>query len=581
MSFNILFTLVLLFAVIRLSQRVGDLENRIKNLSSPASLQTNNAPKMGDQGFLIKPESSFAAPTPAPTPLPASSHDWSDQLTDWVKEDFLMKIGGLLIFLGFAWFVSFAFINNWIGPMGRIALGLIAGASILGFGFYRIRRFTNQGSVFVVLGAGTILLTVFSARVLYDMFTPTSALVIMFLTSAVVALIAVRFRVQMLAFIGLILAGVVPLLIHSGSTNYIGLFSYLAVVVVGVLWVVFLTEWRDLLVASLALLSLYSYGYWNGYQQNDTDILLLFSYAFTVVFFAANIAGFLRAKEASQANIVGVVWNGLFLLFWILEGVTKEWQSLVLSFWTVALLFSAFLLFHLTKNAKPFLSNAVVGIVFLGVATGVELDGAVLGIAYTLEAGAIVLLTHLFLRNRKITEITSFLFLIPGIFALGSVASYPGYYAQSNTLFGEHFFLILLFSSVLLVLGAFIRKFYPSVEPVNTESVLLPSAMTIIGAVFLLVLLWLFLHHAFPQETAAFIALGIYTLLGITLYLTGRESSSRSMRIAGGTLIGFVVFHLFLVDVWQMELFFRIITFFVVGALLMGTAFINRGRKII
>jgi hypothetical protein len=49
--------------------------------------------------------------------------------------------------------------------------------------------------------------------------------------------------------------------------------------------------------------------------------------------------------------------------------------------------------------------------------------------------------------------------------------------------------------------------------------------------------------------------------------------------IYGGVLIGVVVGRLLLVEVWDMALAGRIVTFFIIGTLLMSTAFIGRRPK--
>jgi hypothetical protein len=70
------------------------------------------------------------------------------------------------------------------------------------------------------------------------------------------------------------------------------------------------------------------------------------------------------------------------------------------------------------------------------------------------------------------------------------------------------------------------------------------------------------------------ISLVIYTIIGLIVY-----SSGQTTKLYGGILLGFVVIHLLLIDVWYLELTGRIITFFVVGTLLMLTAFIGRNKK--
>ena len=75
------------------------------------------------------------------------------------------------------------------------------------------------------------------------------------------------------------------------------------------------------------------------------------------------------------------------------------------------------------------------------------------------------------------------------------------------------------------------------------------------------------------------VALSIYTVIGIAAYLEGFKFESRALRIYGGALLLCVVGRLLVVDVWQMELTGRIITFFLIGTLLMSTAFLSHYKK--
>lgn len=566
----LLFIAVILLGIgyVRLSARIRKLEEGRGSLpvyASPA------------QATPLSPVSASPAPAPA---YASRAPSWSAQFSAWLKEDWLMKLGAVLVFLGLIWFISATMLA--VGENVRITAGLLIGAGLLGYGFRRIQSFVNQGSIFTVLGAGVVHLSVFVARTEYDMFPPIVALFIMLTASVFVALIAVRFRVRMLAFCGLILASLVPLLVHS-STNYVGLFSYLAIIVLGTLWVVLVTEWRDLLLGALAILSLYSIPHWSGMAHVDMDILLLFAYGFTAIFFSANIVGFLRARIITNASVVTAMWNGFFLLFWIFAGVAKEWQSLVLSFWTVVFLTTAFAVYRVSTNAKPFFSYAMVGIVFLGTATAVELSGASLAIAWTLEVGALVFLCDLLLKSPRIAGIASFLFVLPGLLVAQRIASYPIYGSRSywvvsgqdTALFNEHFFAILLFALVLFGLGVYMRMRGSS----EGEWQKLPDVLTATGSAFGLILLWVFLHHALSDGIATTITLALYTALGIALYFAGRHRESRHLKLSGEVLLGCVVLHLFFVDIWNMDVAIRVIAFPLIGAILMATAFMAKKSR--
>src|SRR3989344_6591697 len=150
-----------------------------------------------------------------------------EKFLKWFAEDWLLKLGALLLLIGFGWFASYAFLHNWIGPVGRITAGLIAGVLILMLGWWRIRNYLHQGGIFLVLGSTTILLTIYAAREIYDFFTPSIALIVMFLSALVVTVASVRHKSKQLAILSIALAGIAPLLTHSPTADYVSLFNYL------------------------------------------------------------------------------------------------------------------------------------------------------------------------------------------------------------------------------------------------------------------------------------------------------------------------------------------------------------------
>ncbi|GIW65632.1 MAG: hypothetical protein KatS3mg094_151 [Candidatus Parcubacteria bacterium] len=102
----------------------------------------------------------------------------------------------------------------------------------------------------------------------------------------------------------------------------------------------------------------------------------------------------------------------------------------------------------------------------------------------------------------------------------------------------------------------------------------------IIGSIYLYILLWLSLHAGINNDNIATgIALVIYTIIGLTAYLYGTSSQTRGLYIYGGSLIGAVVLRLLLVEVWKMQLEWRIVVFFSVGILLMSTVFFIKSRR--
>ncbi len=497
-----------------------------------------------------------------------------DRFFEWLKDDWMLKLGALLLLIGFGWFASYAFLNNWIGPMGRISLGVIAGTLFLILGWVRIKQYLHQGGVFLVLGSTTILLTIFAAREIYDFFTPLSALAVMFLSVVFVAVASVKYNNRALSLASLVLAGIAPLFTSFANLDYVSLFSYLLVVVAGVIWITALTGRRELSMAALILVTFYSLPHFTSSTSADMGVLLLFAYAFATLFFITNAVGILKLKgKEIVPDLVTAASNGLFLLVWIMIAAPDEWKSLIISAWMVVFLVGAYLISKIAQRREPFYVYAGVGLAMLAAATSAELSGPTLAIAYTIESGIISFVVYALLRDIRIAERASLLLIGPMILSVLSITAR----SWADGFLHQDFFVLLVLGAVLLGLGLFFLR--PVREHGDEESRQLNGLLLIAGSIYFYILLWLSLGSIFDNNSiAVMICLTVYTVTGLLTYFYGLAFKKRGLQLYGGVLIGFVVGRLLLVDVWTMELVGRIITFFMIGALLVSTAFLGNKK---
>lgn len=503
--------------------------------------------------------------------------DWPDKFAAWLKEDWLLKLGAFLLLIGFGWLTSYAFLNNWIGPMGRITMGLVAGALFLLLGWFRIPKYQHQGAVFLVLGSTTILLTLFAAREIYDFFTPLSALVVMFLSTAFVAFASVIHKRPSLSLASLLLAGIAPLLTNSPTPNYIGLFTYLFIVVLGAIWITTITQRRELTSAALILIIFYSLPHLVSIHSPSTDIpiLLLFAYGFALLFFITNTIGILQLKDKEIIpDLITAAGNGLLLLAWIMTAAPDEWKSLIIAAWMIVFAAGAFVLYKITQRKEPFYVHAGIGVAMLAAATSAELQGATLTIAYTVEVAMISFVVYAVLQNIRIALRSTLLLAFPMLLSLTSLYSY----AWTTGVFHKDFFVLLVLGITLLGLGVFFLP-YANNEIDDKEPKQMSVLLLIIGSLYMYTLLWLSLQAGLQNnDTAVTISLIIYTIIGLASYLYGTTNQIKGFRLYGGTLLGGVVARLLLVDVWGMELTGKIITFFLIGTLLVSTAFLGKKK---
>ena len=539
--------------------------------------QTSKQTSAVSQSSVLQQPPGLQPHTPADQQTEPSAFD---RLIVWAKEDWLLKLGAGLLLIGFGWLATYAFANNWIGPMGRIALGLVAGVLILLLGWWRIKKYVYQGSTFLVLGSSVILLTTFAAREVYDFFTPLTALGIMFLSAVFVAFASVVYRHLPLALASLLLAGIAPLLTNSSNADFVSLFSYLFVVTIGTVWVVAITGWRALGTAALIMIAFWSLPQLFVNTSLDVGIILGFVFAFTAVFFITSILGVLKlAKEKVIPDLVTVGGTGLFLLVWIVMAAPEEWKSLLLVVWTLVFSCGGFLAFRLTRRVEPFYMYLGVSIAMLAAATAVELQGAALVIAYAVESGIISLTSYAILRNIRTAQMLNILLLGPAYLSITSVVSR----SWNTGVFHKDFFVLLVMALLLFGLGLFffwLKKRSPG--PMPQESSHVTAALLIAGSAYVYVLLWLSLHATtLSDDIATMVSLVVYTVVGLATYFYGKTREKNIMRVYGAVLLTLVVGRLLLIDVWDMALAGRIVTFFLVGILLTTTAFFGRGKKML
>ena len=567
MSFLALILVIILWVQIsRLQSRVDELEQKKESVVQGVGAVSESQPSSVSSGYV-----PLSKPVSTSTKNTSRKPDLSDRFVAWIQEEWLMKLGALLLLIGFGWLVSYAFLNNWIGPVGRITLGLFAGLALLVLGFWRMKRFVHQGGIFMVVGSTTILLTIYAARELYDLFTPGSALLLMFMSSAFVALSSMRYRTRSLAFAGLVLAVIAPLLTKSPSPDHEALFLYLLVVTVGAIGIVVRTGWRVLIPTALIGVSFYSIPHIIPFfPSGDAETLVWYAFVFAVLFFVMSILGLRKDMSLNPgADIFTALGTGIFVIIWTMVGMDEEIQSLVLAVWMLVFGIAGFTMFHISRKKYLFYIYGSVALVLLATATALELSGPALVVAYTLEVAFLVLLTQGVLKENSLSTSLSFVFVGPILLSIESMASS----AWRAGVIHDDFFVLALLAFVFFGLSLFFR--YQGKEAAKSV-----DTFNIIGSLYVYVLVWLSLHAGVAdQDVATLLALLVYTIVGLVTYFRGRIENSKDLRLYGAIMLLAVVGRLLVIDVWDMALAGRITTFFLIGILFMSTAFFKKSPQ--
>ena len=532
-----------------LKSRIDVLENRLNNKVSPKLAQT-----------VVQQNTSAAAQQTISKPEPESG--FSKALGDfiiWLKTDWLMKIGAFFLILALAWFVSFSFMQNWIGPVGRITLGILVGTGFLYWGHTLISKKSVPGQVIVIIGATAILLTVFAAREVYDFFTPALALGIMALTVALTAVVAIVHRTLALAVLALLGGAIAPLLTNSPSPDFVALLSYIFILDLGALMVVALRGWRPLIFLSLLITAAYS----SAFFKINASIVWIFMGLFFVLFFIASTSAIWRSKKALIIDLITIVLATALVIFWIAEFVPDHMQSLVSAGVAgAAMVLSAFLFRRGSPSAAVYTHGAA-AIALLGAATAFELEGEALTIAFFVETVALLAVARFGMKDTRAVWGAAFLYILPFVLSLESLDRWHD--------FGDEFAVILVGLFSFAVAVWILKNFFP------TEKNLLPKIFSVLTALFCVALVWRVLEVLIDFRSYAHgAALVIYTIAGITLFFRGSFKIVQTEKIAGIVLLTGVTMRLLFVEIWSMSLGGRIITFMLIGALFVSTAFFKK-----
>jgi uncharacterized membrane protein len=228
---------LLLFRVWRLDRRVAKLERALEHLPSPVARPT--APERPS------PASAEELPVALPVEEPRRPRlAWTFHLESWIGARGLGWLAVVLLLFAAAFFLKYAFDNEWIGPTGQVAFGLLLGAG-LAFAGFRLHQRSRRlfGQMLTAAGVVLLYLTTFASFGYYHLVPQEWGfvfLVALVVESFVLALVYEAPAVALMAVVGGLLT---PLLMHSETDQYITLFGYLLVLDAGVVLVALRRPW--------------------------------------------------------------------------------------------------------------------------------------------------------------------------------------------------------------------------------------------------------------------------------------------------------------------------------------------------
>ena len=226
-------------------------------------------------------------------PRPPSQPDWTQRLSAWLMHNWFYAVSALSLALAGLFLVQYGMENGLLPPTARVVAALAFGAVLIGAGEYIRRRFGDGEdaataylpSVFSGAGIVSLFGGVLSARLLYDLIGPETALIGMVLV-ALVALVLGWFYGPLLAAVGVIGAFAAPFVVGGSSDDPTIFYGYFAIIAALGLGIDTLKRWAWVSVLSLVL------GYVAGWLLvvgADDTIAAFVAYVFALALMAVLI----------------------------------------------------------------------------------------------------------------------------------------------------------------------------------------------------------------------------------------------------------------------------------------------------
>jgi len=202
-----------------------------------------------------------------------------------IASTWLLRLGVLILVMGIGFFLKYSIDNDYIGPLGRVGLAILAGVGLLAFGTQLLgKTFHTFGLGMIGAGIATLYFAAFAACNFYHLIDARVAFVLMALITVCCGVLAVRFNAMLVAILGILGGYGTPIMLATGAVNFPGLFSYELLLGFGVLGISYYKKWYLLNYLSFVCTYLLFFGAMTNYQDEYFWQVMPFLTAFFVLF---------------------------------------------------------------------------------------------------------------------------------------------------------------------------------------------------------------------------------------------------------------------------------------------------------
>lgn len=308
-SLIVMLIVILILVYYRLNRRIEILEKKISDLSKkeiPSVEKTENEDNIPEPIQFISQNTGVESPNIIATNFeePEPQKDWLTPVFDFLKQNALTIIGIFTLVLGIGYFVKYAIDKNWIGETSRAGIGFIVGISIIGIGHFLRKNYTVFSSIITGGGVAVLYFTTTIAFREYHIFSQNTAFLITCLITVISIALSYYYKSEILIIFSLFGGFLAPLMISTGQSNYIFLFTYLSVLNIGMLIIAYLNHWKSIGWISFIFTSIYLF----AWTTDHPTLAGIPFYSITyIIFYAFALQNYIKKNLLLQLDILMLV----------------------------------------------------------------------------------------------------------------------------------------------------------------------------------------------------------------------------------------------------------------------------------
>src|SRR5215470_328374 len=365
---------------------------------SPPTKPREVAPALSGSAFPQVPTGSGFAPPPLHKSLGKDSG--GPDLETVIAGRWFNRIGIVAVLVSVSYFLKLAFDNNWIGPSGRVAIGILLGAVMMPWSSWLLRRgYSYFSEGIVALGEATLFVSVWAGCQYYHLYSTDVGFFGMILITSAMAAIALGRDSQRIAVLCLLGGYATPALVSTGQDHQVVLFTYLLILGGGLLVMGSRKEWYSLAPICFIGTELYFWGWYEEFYHRTAlpplERTVFFATLFFLLFATLPILRAIKEGALSEIDILVTTVNAfayvgtLYVLFWPIDR------------WPFTLLVLALAAGHIavarivpdTKESKAPLARYIfagLGLTFATLAIPIRLEGKWITFVFAVEGAILV-----------------------------------------------------------------------------------------------------------------------------------------------------------------------------------------------